>query len=138
LSRTLMLAAVSATATLGLAVSASAQNERSWNYHGWRTIAHKTVNGGTDTDRIYLPGRERFNNVRLCSMNAPIRMRDFDVYFANGQRQDVSVRERIAPGTCTRAVNMLGSNRRDITMIRLKYERITRSMQRPMVRVQVR
>lgn len=138
MSRTLMLATVGAAATLALAPSASAQNERYWNYHGWRTVAHKTVNGGTDTDRIYLPGSQRYNNVRLCSMNAPIRMRDFDIYFANGQRQDVNVRERIAPGTCTRAVNMLGSNRRDITLIRLKYEPITRSMQRPLVRVQVR
>ena len=138
MSRTLTFVVFGATATLALAASAAAQNERYWNYHGWRTVAHKTVNGGTDTDRIYLPGSQRYNNVRLCSMNAPIRMRDFDVYFANGQRQDVSVRERIAPGTCTRAVNMLGSNRRDITMIRLKYEPITRSMQRPVVRVQVR
>jgi len=136
--RKMMLAAVGTAATLALAASASAQNERSWNYHGWRTIAYKTVNGGTDTDRIYVPGRERFINVRLCSMNAPIRMRDFDVYFANGQHQDVDVRERIAPGTCTRAVHFYGSNRRDITLIRLKYERITRDMQRPLVRVQVR
>jgi hypothetical protein len=138
MSRMLMFAVVGATATLTLAASAAAQNERYWNYHGWRTIAYQTVRGGTDTDRIYVRGRERFNNVRLCSMNAPIRMRDFDIYFANGQRQDVNVRERIAPGTCTRAVNMLGSDRRDITLIRLKYEPITRSMQRPLVRVQVR
>jgi len=138
MTRMLMLAAVGATATLALAASASAQNERSWNYHGWRTIAYQTVHGGTDTDRIYVPGSERFSNVRLCSMNYPIRMRDFDVYFANGQRQDIDVRERIAPGTCTRAARLYGNNRRDITMVRLKYEPIARGMQRPLVRVQVR
>jgi len=138
MSRTMMLAMVGATATLGLAVSASAQNERYWNYRGWRTIAYQTVHGGTDTDRIYVPGRERFRSVRLCSMNYPIRMRDFDVYFANGQRQDVDVRERLAPGTCTRPVNFYGNNRRDITLVRLKYEPIARGMHRPLVRVQVR
>lgn len=138
MSRALIFAAAGAAATLILAASASAQNERSWNYYGWRTIAYKTVSGGTDTDRIYAPGPQRYGNVRLCSMNAPIRMRDFDVHFANGQRQDVSVRERIAPGTCTRPVNLLGNNRRDITLIRLKYEPIARSMERPLVRVQVR
>jgi len=138
MSRKRIFAGIGTVATLALAASASAQNERYWNYHGWRTIAYKTVNGGTDTDRIYVPGRERFGNVRLCSMNYPIRMRDFDVYFANGQRQDINVRERIAPGTCTRAAHLSGSGRRDITMIRLKYEPIARGMQRPLVRVQVR
>ena len=138
MARKLIFAAVGTAAALVLAASASAQNERHWNYHGWRTIAYKTVNGGTDTDRIYVPGRERFGNVRLCSMNAPIRMRDFDVYFANGQHQDVDVRERIAPGTCTRSAHLYGNNRRDITLIRLKYEPIARSMERPVMRVQVR
>ncbi len=127
-----------AAAALAPAPSASAQNERSWSYHGWRTIAYKTVSGGTDTDRIHVPGRARFRNVRLCSMNFPIRMRDFDVYFINGQRQDVPVRERIAPGTCTRPVVLLGNYPRDITVIRLKYEPLARGMERPLVRVQVR
>jgi hypothetical protein len=138
MSRKLMFAVIGSATAIGIAASALAQNERAWNYHGWRTAAYKTVNGGTDTDRIYLPGAQRYHNVRLCSMNAPIRMRDFDIYFANGQHQDVEVRERITPGTCTRAVNLHGNRGRDITLIRLKYGRIDRSMQRPVVRVQVR
>lgn len=136
--RLAVIAAIGTASAFSLAASASAQNERAWNYRGWQTVAYKTVSGGTDTDRIRLPGRARYANVRLCSMNAPIRMHDFDVYFANGQRQDVDVRERIAPGTCTRAINLAGNMRRDVTQIRLKYEPLARSMQRPLVRVQVR
>lgn len=118
-------------------INARAGDERFWDYRGWRTIAYKTIGGGTDTDRIYAPGRQRYTRLRLCSLNAPIRMRDFDVYYANGQRQDVRTRERLGPGSCTRAIDLNGG-RRDITMIRLKYERINRSMQRPLVRVQAR
>jgi hypothetical protein len=140
-------AAIGASATVGLPVAiaaaqdveinARAGQERYWNYRGWQTIGYKTVSGGTDTDRIYAPGRQRFTRLRLCSLNAPIRLRDFDVYFANGQRQDIRTRERLGPGSCTRAAVLVGG-RRDVTMIRLRYERINRSIQRPLIRVQAR
>ena len=126
-----------AVAQQEVSINAHQGDERYWNYRGWRTIAYKTISGGTDTDRIYLPGRQRYSNVRLCSLNAPIRLRDIDVYFANGQHQDIRTRERLGPGSCTRAATLMGG-RRDITMIRLRYERITRSMQRPLIRVQAR
>lgn len=140
---TALSAAIAAGVPMGAAfaqdaeINARAGDERFWNFRGWRTIAYKTISGGTDTDRIYAPGPRRYTRLRLCSLNAPIRMRDFDVYFANGQRQDVRTRDRLGPGSCTRAIDLNGG-RRDITMIRLKYERINRSMQRPLVRVQAR
>ena len=128
---------VAAAMAQDIEVNARAGEERFWNFHGWRTIAYKTISGGTDTDRIYAPGRQRYTRLRLCSLNAPIRMRDFDVYFANGGHQDVRTRDRLGPGSCTRAIDLNGG-RRDITVIRLKYERLHRSMQRPLIRVQAR
>ena len=103
----------------------------------WRTIAYKTVSGGTDVDRINVPGGRRWHQVRLCVFNAPLRMRDFDIRFDNGQRQDVQVRERIRPGRCTRNIDLNGRVR-DVDWIRLKYERIARGFTRPQVRVQAR
>jgi hypothetical protein len=129
MSRLLILAAAGVAAAL--AAPASAQH---WS---WRTIAYKTVNGGTDVDRINVPGGRRWHEVRLCVFNAPLRMRDFDIRFDNGQRQDVSVRQRIAAGTCTRNIDLPGSTR-DIDWIRLKYEPIARGLTRPVVRVQAR
>ena len=72
-------------------------------------------------------------------MNAPLRLRDFDIRFANGGRQDVNTRAVLPAGTCTRAVDLRG-NRRDIDSVRLRYEPIYRAgpRNRPVVRVQVR
>jgi hypothetical protein len=123
-------------AALGLAVSASAQNDRHWNAHGWRTIAYKTVNG-RDTDTIYAPGQSRQSAVRLCAINAPINLIDFDIRFANGGHQDVPTRALIQGGSCTRAIDLRG-NRRDISMIRLRYQPVARNLRRPLIRVQVR
>jgi len=116
-----------------LALPASAQR---WNDRGWRTIAYKTVNG-RDTDTIYAPGRTRQSAVRLCTINAPIRLRDFDIRFENGRTQDAATRDRLGAGQCTRAIDLRG-NRRDIDRIRLRYEPIARGWRRPLIRVQVR
>ncbi len=132
--RTLMLAAAAGT-IFAVAAPADAQQWR-WNERGWRTIAFEAVNG-RDSDRINLPGRTRQREIRLCSMNQPLRLRDFDVRFDNGRRQDVNTRAVLPAGRCTRAIDLRG-NRRDVASVRLRYEPILRSWQRPVVRVQVR
>lgn len=129
--RTLLLSAATAAATLALAAPADAQR------YSWRTIAYTTVGAGTDSDIINVRGNNRYREVRLCSFNAPIRMRDFDIRFDNGRRQDVQVRQRIRAGTCTRNIDLQG-DRRDIDAIRLVYERLPRGVRRPLIRVQAR
>ena len=135
MTRTLILAAAGAAATLVAVIPAEAQQWR-WNERGWRTIGYTRVDG-RDSDRIRLPGTTRQRAIRLCSMNAPLHLRDFDIRFANGQRQDVRTRAVLPAGRCTRAVDLHG-NRRDIESVRLRYEPIVRSAYRPIVRVQVR
>ncbi len=117
-------------------ITAAPAEAQRWNDRGWRTIAVKRVDG-RDTDNIYLPGFTRQRAVRVCAMNAPLHLRDFQIRFANGGRQDVAHRAIIAAGTCTRAADLRG-NRRDIERIRLRYEPILRIASRPLVRVQIR
>lgn len=137
MTRTLILAATGAVAALTAAMPADAQQWR-WDERGWRTIGYARVDG-RDSDRINLPGFTRQREIRLCAMNAPLRLRDFDIRFANGGRQDVNTRAVLPAGRCTRAVDLRG-NRRDIASVRLRYEPISRAgiRWRPIVRVQVR
>jgi hypothetical protein len=135
MTRTLMLGAATAAATLVAIAPASAQQWR-WNEGGWRTIGYTRVDG-RDSDVINLPGVTRQRAIRLCAINQPLHLRDFDIRFANGEGQDVNTRAVLRAGTCTRSVDLRG-NRRDIASVRLRYEPIRRSWQRPVVRVQVR
>jgi hypothetical protein len=135
MKRAFILAAATAAATFVAMAPASAQQWR-WNDRGWRTVGYTRVDG-RDSDTIRLPGFTRQRAIRLCAMNAPLHLRDFDVRFANGRRQDVNTRAVLAPGRCTRAIDLRG-NRRDIASVRLRYEPIVRSALRPVVRVQVR
>ena len=131
----LILGAATAAATLLAVAPASAQQ---WRYdeRGWRTIGYTRVDG-RDSDTINLPGRTRQSAIRLCAINQPLRLRDFDIRFENGRRQDVNTRAILPAGRCTRAIDLAG-NRRDIAAVRLRYDPILRSWQRPVVRVQVR
>ena len=135
MQRTLILAAATAASTLIALAPAEAQQWR-WNERNWRTIGFTRVDG-RDSDTIRLPGITRQRAIRLCSMNAPLRLRDFDVRFANGGRQDVNARAVLPAGRCTRAIDLRG-NRRDIESVRLRYEPFRRGYARPVVRIQVR
>lgn len=135
MDRTFIIGAAAAVATLVAVAPASAQQWR-WDERGWRTIGFTRVDG-RDRDTIHLPGRTRQSAIRLCAMNQPLRLRDFDIRFENGRRQDVNTRAVLPAGRCTRAVDLRG-NRRDIDSVRLRYEPIRRNWQRPIVRVQVR
>ena len=133
--RTIILAAATVAATIAAVAPAAAQQGR-YNDNGWRTVGFTTVDG-RDSDTINLPRTTRQREIRLCAINQPLGLRDFDIRFANGGRQDVNTRAVLRAGTCTRAVDLNG-NRRDITSVRLRYDAIRRSWQRPIVRVQVR
>jgi hypothetical protein len=137
MKRILILGLATAAATLTATVPAGAQQWR-WDERGWRTIGYTQVDG-RDSDTIRLPGVTRQREIRLCAINAPLRLRDFDIRFANGGRQDVNARAVLPAGRCTRAVDLRG-NRRDIEAVRLRYEPIFRAgpRYRPIVRVQVR
>ena len=135
MKRTFILSAATVAATLVAIAPANAQQWR-WNESGWRTIGYTRVDG-RDSDTIRLSGVTRQREIRLCAMNSPLRLRDFDVRFANGARQDVDTRAVLQAGRCTRAVDLRG-NRRDIDRVRLRYEPIARVAMRPVVRVQVR
>ena len=135
MKRTLILGLAGTAAALVAVAPASAQFGR-WTERGWRTVAYTRVDG-RDTDTIRLRGPVRERAIRVCAINQPLNLRDFDIRYANGRRQDVNTRAVLRAGTCTRAVDLRGG-RRDIDSVRLKYAPIYRSGQRPYVRIQVR
>lgn len=128
LRRALIVAAVGA-ATLATIPAASAKS-------GWPVIATTTLSGRGDTGNIYLPGRQNFRAIKLCVFKAPLKLRDVRVYYRNGGKQDVNVRQRLSPGSCTARIDLRGYGRdRDITRIRLKYDRVLLGQRNPQVRI---
>lgn len=87
----------------------------------WDQIGARDVRDRTDRDTIYLNGHRQFERIKLCVYRNPVHFYDLDVRFNNGGHQDVSVRSRINPGQCTRAIDLNGDDR-DIATISMLYE----------------
>ena len=100
MKRLLILAAAGAAATLVTVAPANAQNWR-WNQGGWRTVAYTRVDG-RDTDTIRLRGHIRERAIRVCAINQPLHLRDFDIRYQNGGHQDVNTRAVLRAGTTPR------------------------------------
>lgn len=124
---------VMAATAAALVVPAAADAQRGG---AWQVIGYKSVGAGADRDTIKVRGTARYRQVRLCSLNRPIRMLDFQVEFANGNRQNFQVRKRIPANGCTRALDLRGE-RRDIARVMLTYARLQPGTV-PLVRVMAR
>ena len=135
MKRTMILTAAAAAGAV-IAISPAGAQHGHWKDRGWRTVAYRQVNG-RDTDIIRMRGHIRERRIRVCAINQPLNLRDFDIRFENGGHQNVSTRAVLRAGTCTRSVDLRGK-RRDINAVRLRYAPIYRSALRPYVRVQVR
>jgi hypothetical protein len=87
----------------------------------WDLLGTRDVRDRTDRDTIYVEGARQFERIRLCVYRRPVHFLDVDVRYANGGHQDVSVRQRINPGECTRAIDLTGDDR-NITSVSMLYE----------------
>lgn len=87
----------------------------------WTQLGARDVRDRTDRDTINLNGHRQFSRIKLCVYRNPVHFYDLDVRFNNGGHQDVSIRERINPGQCTRSIDLTGADR-DIRYVTMLYE----------------
>ena len=110
------LKAIALGAVLAITACATAPPAAAWTQIGVREVRDRT-----DRDTINVNGPRQFERIKLCVYRNPVHFYDLDVRFHNGGHQDVSVRQRINPGECTRAIDLNGDDR-DITTVSMVYE----------------
>lgn len=87
----------------------------------WTRVGVREVRDHTERDTVTVEGHRQFNRIKLCVARNPVHFYDLDIRYRNGGHQDVSVRERVGPGQCTRAIDLTGEDR-DIATISMVYE----------------
>jgi hypothetical protein len=100
----------------------------------WTMIAQRNVTDRAETDEIALPGNRMFSRLRICVLRNPVHFIDVDVWFRNGDHQDLKVASRINAGECTRAIDFEGGQR-NLDRVKLRYEETSRRRARATVRV---
>jgi hypothetical protein len=86
----------------------------------WEQLGCRKVGFSVDKDVIHVGRSEgRFRSIRLLVSGNKVHMMDLKVIYANGQPDDIPVREEIRAGGQTRALDLKGERRaiRDIEMV---------------------
>src|SRR5436190_14689082 len=61
----------------------------------WVLLGQRNVTDRMDRDEIFLPGHARYRQIKICVYRNPIRVYDVDVWYQNGEHQDIAVRHRL-------------------------------------------
>lgn len=100
----------------------------------WKFIGDKIANYSTDRDVLYVTGNDIFTKVKLHVTDAPLNMQDMDIFFENGDKQNVGLRNNFAQGSWSREIDLPGNIRR-IKKIEFVYD--TKNVGRGKARIAV-
>jgi hypothetical protein len=78
----------------------------------WEKLGQRKVNYGLDRDEIFVTARDgRFSKIKLRVKNGGLNMHRCVIHFANGSKQNVEMRNNLAPGSETRVIDINGGRR---------------------------
>ncbi len=89
--------------------------------HGWLLVGSRSVSGHVDHDEIVLAGHRRYNQMKVCVSKRAVHFINVNVKYENWQDQNISIASEIAPGDCTRDIDLAGHDR-DIRDIQFTYD----------------
>ena len=84
-------------------------------------LGRATVDDGKDKDEFKIEGADRFRNLRVRAEKRDIEMKDMDVYYEDGSKEDIDVKSVIKAGGQTRALPLKGDSKR-IKRVEFSYE----------------
>ncbi|MCX8477167.1 MAG: hypothetical protein MT490_15370 [Sphingomonas sp.] len=93
----------------------------------WDRVGSVEVRVGSTRETIWVPGRQRYREVRLCVARRALRINSFTIDFPMRQgrwphEQSVPLNRTVSPGQCTRATWIRGGPR-DIRRVELRLAR---------------
>ncbi len=88
----------------------------------WQNLGTKDVLDRSDRDTWHVGGNKgEFRKIKLTVHDRAVRFYTLEVKFENGQKQNIEIRNVIQAGGETRAIDLVGSDRR-IDKVEVWYE----------------
>lgn len=91
------------------------------NKPGWRKIGEITASFKTETESIVVLGADEFSSIKLKVTDAPINLLHLQVFYENGDMEEIKVDHQLQAGTETRAFP-LKNPYRDIQKVAFTYK----------------
>jgi hypothetical protein len=89
----------------------------------WRFIGDKIAAYGVDRDVLWVTGNDAFRQIKIRVTSAPLHIIDMDVYFENGEKMNVALKNNFRQGQESRVIDFPGGLRQ-IKKIEFLYETI--------------
>lgn len=90
---------------------------------GWKFIGDKIAAYGVDRDVLWVTGNDAFSQIKVRVTDAPLHIIDMDVYFENGEKMNVPLKNKFRQGQESRVIDFPGGIRQ-IKKIEFLYETI--------------
>lgn len=101
----------------------------------WQYLGERTVNHRAEKDTIRVGAKDgTFRRIKLQVKKSPIHLMDLKIHFANGDVQDVAIRNLIKAGGETRTIDLNGKQR-VITKVTLRYRSLNAKKGKSKVRL---
>ena len=78
---------------------------------GWHKIGEVTVNFTKDRDEILVMGADKFESLKFKVLEAPIELIQMDIYFDNGDKQAVPIKQSVKAAGESKVINLKGDER---------------------------
>ena len=90
-------------------------------YPGWKFIGDKIAAYGPDRDVLYVTGNDNYRKIKIRVTDAPLYIYDMDVYFDNGEKMNVPLKNLFHQGDESRVIDLPGGVR-NLSKITFVYE----------------
>jgi hypothetical protein len=116
--------------TAGIYGTASAQQTTVVNADtsGWYKIGQARVDFKRDRDEIVVLGADRFKSIKLKVINSPIDLKDLEIYYETGSRQDVKINASLKAAGESEVIDLVGGETRSIKKIVFVYKTMANNM----------
>jgi hypothetical protein len=95
---------------------------------GWYKIGQAQVDFKRDRDEIVVLGADRFKSIKLKVINSPIDLKDLEIYYETGNRQDVKINASLKVAGESEVIDLVGGESRSIKKIVIVYKTIANNM----------
>lgn len=118
-----VLALFLSVATMTNVVSAQAVKATPAPKGSWQHLGTASVSYGVDKDVIKVTGADAFRKLKFIVHDAKLEIYDMDVFFENGEHQDIQVRSVVERGGESRVIDLEG-NTRHIDRVTIVYKTV--------------
>ena len=87
----------------------------------WKFIGDKIASFGVDRDVLRVTGNDAYRQVKIRVTGAPLHIIDMDIYFENGEKMNVPLKNHFRQGQESRAIDLPGGVRK-LKKIEFLYE----------------